>query len=497
MTSLLELLDGSPSGAPALLVPGRLSLSYGELRAAVEESAEGLRRLGVGAGDRVGMVYPNGAEAIVFFLAATELGTACPLNPAYKEDEFRFYLEDVGARALLVPPGEAVAARAALPKGALLVEGVIDPPGRVRLESVGESRAPGEPARHDPDAVALVLHTSGTTSRPKRVPLRHRNLLASVANIVAAYRLGPEDRSLAVMPLFHVHGLLASALATLASGGTVVVPGRFNPLAFWPLMRSERITWYSASPTLHQLVLGRARDERPDGIEGLRFVRSCSAALPLATLAEMESRYQVPVVEAYGMTEASHQMSSNPLPPGERRPGTVGPGTGVEVGTVDDEWRRLPAGEPGEVVVRGPNVIDGYERNPEADAVSFRDGWFRTGDRGVLDADGYMTLIGRIKELIVRGGEKIAPREVDEVLEAHPAVREAVAFGVPNATWGEEVAAAVVLDGEATEKEIVAHCRRHLAEFKVPKVLYFVDAIPRTPTGKVQRRAVASELARA
>lgn len=344
-----------------------------------------------------------------------------------------------------------------------------------------------------PDDVALVLHTSGTTSRPKRVPLRHRNLVASVENIVKHYQLTPDDVSLCIMPLFHVHGLVASALATLASGGRVVVPERFTPLGFWPIAREVKPTWFSASPTPHQMILMRGDEARPAGIERLRFVRSCSAALAPSLMESMERRFAVPVLEAYGMTEASHQMSSNPLPPGERYPGSVGVGTGVQIAVLDGRGGEVHAGAAGQVGIRGANVIDAYEDNQEANAASFVNGWFLTGDQGTLDSANYLRLLGRIKELINRGGEKIAPREIDEALELHPRVKEAVAFGVPHATWGEEVAAAVVVEGEVTEKELQAHCRQTLADFKVPRRIHIVASIPRTPTGKVQRRFVAEQ----
>jgi acyl-CoA synthetase (AMP-forming)/AMP-acid ligase II len=253
-------------------------------------------------------------------------------------------------------------------------------------------------------------------------------------------------------------------------------------------------TWFSASPTPHQLILSRLQTNRPPGAERLRFVRSCSSALSPAQMELMEERFGVPVLEAYGMTEASHQMASNPLPPQRREPGSVGRGTGVGIAILDEAGAELAVGASGEVAVRGPNVIDGYENNPQANATSFTRGWFRTGDLGVLDGDGYLRLLSRIKELINRGGEKIAPREIDEVLEEHPAVKEAVAFGVPHATWGEEVGAAIVLNRPVTEKELQSFSRERLADFKVPKHLYFVDAIPKTPTGKIQRRFVAEQL---
>jgi acyl-CoA synthetase (AMP-forming)/AMP-acid ligase II len=319
-----------------------------------------------------------------------------------------------------------------------------------------------------------------------------------VDNIVRCYRLGPGDVSLCAMPLFHVHGLVASTLATFGSGGTVVAPALRHVPALLPLLASQQVTWFSGSPTLHKLLLRRAAPGSAGGdrarFPALRFVRSCSAALPIDQLREMEAVYGVPVLEAYGMTEASHQMTSNPLPPAQRIPGSVGVATGIELATMDDDGRLLGPGERGEVVIRGPNVVDGYEGNPEATAASFRDGWFRTGDLGWVGHDGYLHLVGRLKELINRGGEKIAPLEVDGVLEAHPAVAEAVTFGVPHPSWGEDVAAAVVLREPVSPQELLAWCRERLAAFKVPKTLHVVDAIPRTPTGKVQRAAVAKWL---
>ena len=486
------ILGAGAAGAIALEVPDGPSFTYARLRELVDEAALALTAHGVRPGDRVALVHANGPEAVVLFLAVSAIAVACPLNSAYKEDEFRFFLADTNARFLLAPPGEAAGARAAVPEGARVIDAHIDAAGKLQMtppdspvDSAGSTGA---------EDTALVLHTSGTTSRPKRVPLRHRNLVASVGNIIESYELTADDVSLCLMPLFHVHGLVASALATFGSGGRLVIPVRYNALGFGPLLKAARPTWFTASPTPHQLILSRLRQDRPPGGERLRFARSCSAALSPAQMAEMEQRFGIPVLEAYGMTEASHQMTSNPLPPGRRVPGSVGRGTGVGVGILDEAGKVMPAGSAAEVCVRGPNVIDGYEDNPEANSSSFVDGWFRTGDLGVLDADGYLRLLGRIKELINRGGEKIAPREIDEVLESHPAVAEAVCFGVPHATWGEVVVAAVVLRAPVTEKELLAYCRLRLADFKVPNRLHIVEAIPKTPTGKVQRRFVAEQL---
>jgi len=490
MPTLLDVLAAGDASHQALVIPDGPSFTYSELRQRVAAAADLLAAHGLGRGDRIALVYPNCAEAVVLFLAAAACGTACPLNPAYKEDEFRFYLEDTGARALLVPPGGGEEARRAAGDGVVVIEAAIEPGGAITMTSI-RRRSSATAAQPGEEDVALVVHTSGTTSRPKIVPLKQRNLAASVANIIPGYQLTDADVSVCVMPLFHVHGLVASTLATFGSGGTVVVP-KFSPMAFWPVVKEHRATWYSAVPTIHQMLLMRGGSERPAGSEGLRFIRSCSSALAPATMAQLEERFGAPVLEAYGMSEAAHQMASNPLPPEPRLPGSVGRGTGVRIGIMDAAGELQPVGAPGEVVIQGPNVITGYEANPEANASSFTDGWFRTGDQGTLDASGYLRLIGRLKEMINRGGEKIAPGEIDEALLKHPAVGEAVAFGVPHPTWGEEVAAAVVLKGEASERELIRHCRDLLAEFKVPKRIHVVEQIPRTATGKIQRRNVAA-----
>jgi acyl-CoA synthetase (AMP-forming)/AMP-acid ligase II len=494
--TLRDILAVGGSSHPALVMPeGGPVVTYSSLRNQVEGLASTLQTLGLGRGERVAMALPNGIEVITAFLGITAAtATAAPLNPAYTAEEFRFYLEDIAAKALIVPPGGGEQARTAAPAATLVIEAVLTADGQVRFDMIGSSRWSRVQADPAPDDVALFLHTSGTTSRPKGVPLSHANLLASAANVAATYALTPADVSLCVMPLFHVHGLVASTLATLRSGGTVVVPPRFSAGAFWPAVKAHRATWYTAVPTIHQVLLTRADEDRAPapGTSGLRFIRSCSSALAPATMAGMETRFGCPVVEAYGMTEAAHQMASNPLPPAPRRPGSVGCGTGVQIAIMDDAGTLLPVGAQGEVVIQGPNVTRGYHNNPEANAAAFTHGWFRTGDQGVLDTDGYLTLVGRLKELINRGGEKISPREIDEALLTHPAVAEAVCFGVPDAKYGEEVAAAVVLRGEASEADLVAHCRERLAAFKVPKTIHLVTQIPRTATGKVQRRVVAA-----
>jgi acyl-CoA synthetase (AMP-forming)/AMP-acid ligase II len=490
MTDLPSLLQAAPASSTAVIIPETgTRVTYESLRRQVMSMAESLAALGIRRGDRVANVLPNGLPTIVAFLAGAVAGTAAPLNPAYRYDEFAFYLEDTNAKILLAPPDGAEDARRAAKQLNVPVYAVeMDEKGNVSIVDApkGSSVAP-----MSGDDVALILHTSGSTGRPKRVPLKHKNIAISCRNVANTYQLKPDDVSLCVMPLFHIHGLVASTLSTFLTGGTVVVPNKFNPMSFWRTVREHGVTWYSCVPTIHQLSTARL-NEKPEGIDKLRFVRSCSSALSPALLEKLEKTLEVPVLEAYGMTEASHQMCSNPLPPRPHKAGSVGPGTGVKVGIMDDEGNLLPSGELGEVVIQGPNVIEGYENNPEANAKSFTNGWFRTGDQGMIDADGYLHLTARIKELINRGGEKIAPLEIDEVMLCHPCVAEAVTFGMPHPTWGEEVAIAVVLKEPQSEAALIEHCKQRLADFKVPKKVLIVDKIPRTATGKIQRRAVAA-----
>lgn len=487
------LTGGDPSRTAVILPEEKIAVSYASLRQQIETLAARFRQSGLETGDAVGIVLTNGLEYLVTFLAATRARLcAAPLNPAYKAEEFRFYLDDIGVKAL-VGPAEAHAIHEVGHAMNLPVWQASRSRDEVMLEGEGlhggEIKAAPKPQSAD---IALFLHTSGTTSRPKLVPLTHANLITSIRNIANHYRLSASDVSLLVMPLFHVHGLIGATLSTFWAGGTLVVPPRFSAGSFWPTVLAHRVTWYSAVPTIHQVLVQRADADGAPHQSGLRFIRSCSAALAPTTLEQLEQRFGAPVIEAYAMTEAAHQMTSNPLPPAIHKPGSVGPGANVDIAIMDEAGNLLPQGEAGEVVIRGPNVTHGYHNNPDANATAFTHGWFRTGDRGVLDADGYLTLIGRIKELINRGGEKISPLEVDAALLAHPAVAEVATFGAPDAKYGEEVQAAVVLKGDVTVEQLQAHCQERLADFKVPKVIYLTKELPRTATGKIQRRHVAA-----
>jgi acyl-CoA synthetase (AMP-forming)/AMP-acid ligase II len=478
----------------AVIVPElEIRVTYESLRHQVLAMADALASAGIRRGDAVAIALPNGLPAIVAFLAASIVGRAAPLNPAYPYEEFLFFLGDTNARILLCPPVGAEFVRSAAADRKIPVYSVgMSDQGNVYLVDSPSGTSATEAT---PDDIALVLHTSGSTGRPKRVPLRHFNLAVSAANIANAYTLSEKDVSLCVMPLFHVHGLIASVMATLLSGGTVVVPTKFNALSFWRTVREHRVTWYSGVPTMHQLLVARTH-QKPQEAGTLRFIRSCSAPLSPSLIHKIEGLFGVPFVEAYGMTEAAHQMTSNPLPPRHRKPGSVGVGAGLRVSIMDKAGNHLGTNQRGEVAIQGANVFRGYENNPDANARAFANGWFRTGDEGMLDDDCYLYLTGRMKDIIIRGGENIAPHEVDEILLRHPAVAAAVTFGCVHPTLGEEVAAAVVLHEphDATESILIKHCRELLAEYKCPKKIYLVKSIPTTATGKIRRRAVAAAL---
>ena len=493
------LVRGAPD-APAIGAPGRPWLTYAGLRTLTERTVAALNGMGIGRGDRVALVVPNGPEAASSFVAIACGATTAPLNPAYKGEEFAFYLGDVGARALVIQAGFDSPARAAAAARGIPVVDLVpeDAAGSFKLRApAGMDEKPAMSGMADAEDVALILHTSGTTSRPKIVPLRHSNVTASAYNIGSVLALSPDDVCMNIMPLFHIHGLIAATLASLAAGGAVSCTPGFNAFRFYAWFDQVRPTWYTAVPTMHQTVLELAPRHAAALASGrLRLIRSSSSSLPPQVMTAMEAAFGVPVIESYGMTEAAHQMASNPLPPPARFPGCVGIAAGPEIAIMDEAGALLPPNELGEVVIRGRNVTAGYENNPAANAAAFTDGWFRTGDQGALDADGYLRLTGRLKELINRGGEKVSPLEVDEVLMDHPAVAQCLTFAVPHAKLGEEVGVAVVLRGGLTakESELRDFCGERLAAFKVPRRVVFLNEIPKGATGKLQRIGLAAKL---
>ena len=499
-TTLQEMIALQAPDSTAMTSPGGVPLAYGALNQLIVQTTAALNAMGIGRGDRVGIVLPNCPEMACAFVAVASACTAAPLNMAYRADEFEFYLSDLKAKALIVAVGSETPARAIAAKlGVAIIELQALPEngaGCYKLVS-SQSGTAASPGPAQADDVALILHTSGTTSRPKIVPLSHRNVCASARNISQTLRLTAADRELHVMPLFHIHGLIAGVLAPMAVGSQIFCTPGFNALKFFGWMKECKPTWYTAVPTMHQTILARAAGNM-DVIEAnpLRFVRSSSSSMPPQVIAELERVFNAPLIESYGMTEAAHQMASSPLPPALRIPGSVGIAAGPEVAIMDTAGALLAAGEVGEIVIRGENVTLGYENNDKANAEGFSNGWFRTGDQGTMNANGYLTLTGRLKEIINRGGEKISPREVDEVLMDHPAVAQVVTFGMPHDKLGEEVAAAVVLrEGKtATEQEIRAFVATKLADFKVPKKILIMTEIPKGATGKLQRIGLAQKL---
>lgn len=473
----------------ALLSKHEPLLTYAELNGQIDRIGSVLRAHKIRQIDRVAVVLPNGPEMAATFLGVASYSTCAPLNPAYGSAELEFYLTDLAAKAVVTSTGTDQAVRDVASRLGLMVLDV-----EAFNDSGGDDLPPDDFGRED--ALALVLHTSGTTSRPKQVPLSHRNLCASASAIARTLALTSDDICLNVMPLFHIHGLVGVLLSSMAAGASVICTPGFDSEQFPGWITQSRPTWYSAVPTIHQSIIAVTREPSVCSGHCLRLIRSSSSALPPAVMAKLEETFGVPVIESYGMTEAAHQMASNPLPPAKRKPGSVGVPAGPEMGIMDDAGHLLPEERDGEIVICGPSVTSGYLNNAEANSMAFTNGWFRTDDLGRRDQDGYYVINGRKKEMINRGGENISPREIDDVLMEHDAVGQAVAFAVPHPTLGEDVAAAVVLRPGSTsdEGDLRRFAFERLAPFKVPSRIVFVDAIPKGPTGKIQRIGLHEKL---
>lgn len=499
------LIAAHDANAPAIGAPDREWLTYGGLRGLAASVTETLHDLGIGRGDRVAIVLPNGPEMATAFFTIAHVATTAPLNPAYREEEYEFYLEDLQAKALVVAADyDGPALPAARKFGVAIVRLSFDAAGPAGAFTLSAENKLGECDKAAPaaDDVALILHTSGTTSRPKIVPLLQSNVCASARNIHKSLALTPDDRCLSVMPLFHIHGLIAAVCASLAAGAQISCAPGFNALRFYALLDAIKPTWYTAVPTMHQAILARAeRNSEVIANANLRFLRSSSASLPAPVMEALVKTFGAPVVEAYGMTEAAHQMCCNPLPPLAQKPGSVGVAAGPEVRIANEaEDRLLDPSATGEIVISGPNVTPGYEGNPKANESAFfqADGkrWFRTGDQGAFDSEGYLNLTGRLKEIINRGGEKISPLEVDAVMLGHAEIAQVVCFAVPHDKLGEDIAAAVVLKEGSTldERAIRDFTAQHVADFKVPRSVVLLDEIPKGATGKIQRIGMAEKL---
>lgn len=497
--SLLDLILKNDGDSPAILDSSGSVLTYAELQQQVASIGESLRAFGINRGDVVAVVLPNGPEMATSFLGVASFATCAPLNPNFVDKDFEFYLQDLDAKAVVLSKSVDSPVRNVTSRLGLTLIEIDTPadakPGQFLIEAC-ENDGSGKIEPATSDDIAMILHTSGTTSRPKMVPLSHRNLMASATAIAETLKLASADRCLNVMPLFHIHGLVGALLSSLAAGASVICTAGFDRDGFLGWLRGCRPTWYSAVPTIHQAVL-TLQTQASETIEhSLRLIRSSSSALPPQVMANVQTMFGVPVIESYGMTEAAHQMASNPLPPKERIPGSVGLAAGPEVAIMDDAGELVDKSVAGEIVIKGPNVTAGYLNNPEANKTAFQNGWFRTGDLGYLDENGYLFINGRKKEMILRGGENISPREIDEALLQHEGVAQAVAFAVPHSSLGEDVAAAVVLkpDAGVRPQQLREFTASLLTDFKVPSQIIVIDEIPKGPTGKLQRIGLHEKL---
>ncbi|KAL1555099.1 putative CoA ligase ccl9 [Salvia divinorum] len=501
LTALLTHVAAKFPSRRAISVSGKFDLTHARLNQLVDHAAAHLVAAGVKPADVVALTFPNAVEYVIMFLAVIRArATAAPLNAAYTFDEFDFYLSDSESKLLITSDEGNDQAQAAAAKLNIPHLSVALPYGESEIIlSPNQSNVDADlvaKLTNDPSDVALFLHTSGTTSRPKGVPLTQHNLYSSVQNIKSVYKLTESDSTVIVLPLFHVHGLLAGLLSSLGAGAAVALPaaGRFSASTFWIDMKTYDATWYTAVPTIHQIVLDRHLSKPEPVYPKLRFIRSCSASLAPVILARLEEAFGAPVLEAYAMTEATHLMTSNPLPEdGPHKAGSVGKPVGQEMAILDQNGVVQAPNANGEVCIRGPNVTKGYKNNVEANKSAFLFGWFHTGDLGYLDSDGYLHLVGRIKEMINRGGEKISPIEVDAVLLSHPEIAQGVAFGVPDDKYGEEINCAVIPreGSKLDEEEVIKLCKKNLAAFKVPKKVFITDSLPKTASGKIQRRIVS------
>ena len=483
--------------------PDESDITYGELLNYIDDTFNQLSFLKLKKEDRIAIVLGNGSAMASTFIAVASNYTSCPLNPSFTEEEFKFYYDDLKVSAVIIEENKSMKAREAAKELNIKIinltkKGTLD---SIKLDIEIDESSKTYSSDSNSDDIAMILHTSGTTSRPKMVPLSHKNLMASARNISNTLNLNKDDICLNIMPMFHIHGLIAAILAPIYQSGTIITPSGFDALKFFRWLEEYKPTWYTAVPTMHQAILSRA----PRNIEiiknnPLKFIRSSSASLPSTVMKNLEQAFNTCVIESYGMTEATHQMTSNPLPPSKRKAGSVGLAAGPEVALLyknkiinnNKDNRNIT----GHIIIKGENITNGYINNPKANSESYFNGWFLTGDEGIFDEDGYLKITGRLKEIINRGGEKISPKEIDEILMEHESVQQAVAFSVPHEKLGEDLLAAVVLkeNNVVHQNELKDYCKNRLTKFKIPRKILIVNEIPKGATGKLQRIGLAEKL---
>ena len=483
--------------------PDESDITYRELLQYIDNTFNQLSSLNIKKEDRIAIALENGSAMASTFIAIASNYTSCPLNPSFTKEEFKFYYDDLKVKAVIIEENRLIKAREAAEELNIKIINLKKKTAsnfiklNIEINNTNKTYFPNS----NEDDIAMILHTSGTTSRPKMVPLSHKNLMASAKNISTTLNLNKNDKCLNIMPMFHIHGLIAAILAPIYQSGSIITPSGFDALKFFRWVEEYKPTWYTAVPTMHQAILSRA-PRNIDIIQNnpLKFIRSSSASLPSIVMENLERVFNTCVIESYGMTEAAHQMTSNPLPPRKRKSGTVGLAAGPDVALLykneiinnDQNNRNIT----GHIIIKGENVTNGYINNPKANAESFTNGWFLTGDEGMFDDDGYLKITGRLKEIINRGGEKISPKEIDEILMDNENIQQAVAFSVPHEKLGEDLFAAVVLKENKTtnEDELKDYCKNRLTKFKIPRKILIIQEIPKGPTGKLQRIGLAEKL---
>ncbi len=503
--TLQTLIDHAAATWPqrvyALDAEGAQPLTFATLAQRCGDVVALLRSLGSAPGDTVSLVMPNGLATLQWLLGAMHGGWCVnPVNLLSQPEQMRYVLHHSDCRVVVASPEWAPAVRDILVTLDRAVSLVVVAPDAAELPlpaaGAAATAATSDAAAASPtptaEATALLMYTSGTTGVPKGVMLTQANLVANALAISAEHALTPEDRVLAVLPLYHINAFAVTMLAPLAHGGSLAMPPKFSAGAFWAQAIARECSWINVVPTMISYLIEGAAPER-EATRRIRFCRSASAALPPEHLRAFEAKFGIGIIETMGLTETVAPAFSNPLDAALRKLGSVGRASGCEAGVVDAALSAVPAGTTGEIVIRGPQVMRGYYKNDAATRDSFTpDGWLRTGDLGHRDADGFFFITGRIKELIIKGGENIAPREIDEVLLRHPAVLEAAAVGIPDKHYGQEILACIVLreaavGDAATEASLREFCALHLGRYKTPKHIRFVAELPRGPSGKVQR----------